>query len=687
MTNPLWNAIGWSMLHYLWVGAVLGLIALAGYWLLRPATANLRYSFALGCLAALAIAPVPIAIHVFESSALQPTLFATDRSSTPLNSTSVPPSEGIPAQASSSMPIHGVETAIDLPNQEVAGSTAVDSLQVLASYLPWLWLLGAPMTFLVLATGLVGVERLRKNSRVLVDGDLAVLCQELSRAVGIRVRVAVGTCDRIATPILIGILRPMILLPSAAITGWTTAQIEMVLLHELSHVRRWDNFINLLQRIIESLLFFHPVVWVVSSWIRRERELCCDSFVVDQTGRARDYAEMLVTLAGKQSTAGMLMRAVQCGGATSPMAQKHLLDRIRHILIRREESMRISRKLLGVLLTASIATALLFGWYCTPSSRAEGPAADATSLVGQDSDSSTDAADANDKASTKTPGTKEPTNTVEGEASDTKDDSLIKLNRCDIELLDAVELGSARPGILESVRQIGERVKTGQIVASLRHELAEIELAIAESRAKHDLEVQYAAASARISQMEYKSALDTNKRVSGALTETEIMRKKLALEKSQLQLEQAKFLRQGHVLEAKQARERLKSYRVNAPFDGVVTQVFKSKGAAVTQGEPILKVVSTRRLRVVGNLDAKDRLTVKPGAKVKIQLANIDNRRHNQQETFDGRIQFVDFKVDPISRTVRVWAEVANHNNILAPGLDAQMLIYPRVSAENERNR
>jgi beta-lactamase regulating signal transducer with metallopeptidase domain len=65
-------------------------------------------------------------------------------------------------------------------------------------------------------------------------------------------------------------------LPPAALTGYSPDEIEMVLLHELAHVRRWDNLINLIQRIVESLLFFHPAVWLISSWVRRERESCCD---------------------------------------------------------------------------------------------------------------------------------------------------------------------------------------------------------------------------------------------------------------------------------------------------------------------------------------------------------------------------------------------------------------------------
>ena len=97
--------------------------------------------------------------------------------------------------------------------------------------------------------------------------------------------VAVGVCDRLVAPVLIGVIRPMILLPPAALNGWTIEQLEMVLWHELAHLRRWDNLVNLLQRVVESLLFFHPAVWWVSGWARLERELCCDLLVVTRTGR------------------------------------------------------------------------------------------------------------------------------------------------------------------------------------------------------------------------------------------------------------------------------------------------------------------------------------------------------------------------------------------------------------------
>ncbi len=83
--------------------------------------------------------------------------------------------------------------------------------------------------------------------------------------------VAVGVCDQIAAPVLVGVIRPLILLPTTALGCWNPEQIEIVLPHELGHVRRWDNLINLFQRLIESALFFQPAVWFVSGWLRLVR--------------------------------------------------------------------------------------------------------------------------------------------------------------------------------------------------------------------------------------------------------------------------------------------------------------------------------------------------------------------------------------------------------------------------------
>ena len=165
------------------------------------------------------------------------------------------------------------------------------------------------------------------------DARIAELCQRLAASLKMKIsrRVAVAVCDRIVSPILVGILRPLILLPAAALAGWDPQQLEMVLLHELVHVRRYDNLVNLMQRIIKSVLFFHPMVWVLSTWVRREREHCCDAAVVDHTRQPLAYAQLLVALAeqvSRRSPPGSSLHPQ----VVSSMAQQSLVGRIRRIL-------------------------------------------------------------------------------------------------------------------------------------------------------------------------------------------------------------------------------------------------------------------------------------------------------------------------------------------------------------------
>jgi beta-lactamase regulating signal transducer with metallopeptidase domain len=222
-------------------------------------------------------------------------------------------------------------------------------LPSLLHYLPILWLLGAPLTFTLLTTGLIGAERLRRHCTYLTSGPAYEACQRLASSLRLSRQVALAACDSLAQPLLVGILRPLILLPAAALTAWTPAELEMVLLHELAHVRRWDNLVNLLQRLVESLLFFHPAVWLVSRQVRRDREDCCDALVVAHTKRPEAYATLLLTIA---STPRSRLRDLLTTNPAlaSAMANHPLQSRIRRILKLPEEPMRVTRRTLVAVL-------------------------------------------------------------------------------------------------------------------------------------------------------------------------------------------------------------------------------------------------------------------------------------------------------------------------------------------------
>lgn len=255
--------------------------------------------------------------------------------------------------------------------------------------------------------------------------------------------------------------------------------------------------------------------------------------------------------------------------------------------------------------------------------------------------------------------------------------SPILLYRCRIKLIHRVTLSSDRPGVLAFVEpEEGDGVKAGQQVAGLRDEVARAVLASATKKASNDVQIRYAKKATDVAEVEYNKALQTNRKVPGTVPDIEIRRLYLAYEKGSLQIEQADHEFAIAALETKEAAAQLETYQVKAPFDGVVTRVYKRKGEAVRQGDPILEVVSTRRVRVEGYVDIHDVGNVKPGDPVIVQLDIPDVDLPVEKEFFQGQIAFVDPGVQSVTKQTRIWAEVTNRGNILRAGLTAKMTIH-----------
>src|SRR6185295_12499034 len=117
---------------------------------------------------------------------------------------------------------------------------------------------------------------------------------------------------------VIGWLRPVILVPAAAIAGLSPEQLEAVLVHELAHILRYDHLVNAAQTLVETLLFYHPCVWWTSARIRHERELCCDDLAVASCGDAVCYARALTRLERMRITTP----AIALAGTGGPLAYR-----------------------------------------------------------------------------------------------------------------------------------------------------------------------------------------------------------------------------------------------------------------------------------------------------------------------------------------------------------------------------
>ncbi len=351
--SEVWTGVGWTMAHYLWVGALLGLAALASRWCIKSARPNVRYVVALGWLLVLAVAPLLVGMRV-HNALLSSDVPALSKMNEELEADLVSASE-IPASVSSR----------DVPIEELPGVGLPEATwrwDAIVGVLPWVWIVGSMLTFAWMLTGVAGAERLRRLSAPPVDHRVQDLCRRLAGCLKVRFSVSVAFCERISSPVLVGIVRPVILLPPGLVLGLGPEQVEMLLLHELAHVRRWDNLVNLLQRTVESLLFFHPAVWLVSRWVRQEREHCCDDLVLRRTADRPAYAETLLVVAHSIHQSGADgLSPVTAGGIASCPASGHLRSRIGRILGHKEETMQVSRKLALTVPIALLTAVAVWG--------------------------------------------------------------------------------------------------------------------------------------------------------------------------------------------------------------------------------------------------------------------------------------------------------------------------------------
>ena len=296
------QALGWTLLHFLWQGAATALLLALLLWLTRASSPPVRYLLSCASLALMVLLPV------FSYAVLAPRVQAIPDVSYNLNP--------LPTWETGT-------TAADTHQTPTEPSPSKDSprnwLEPLFPYLVAAWFLGVLVLSVRLLGGLWLLRKLKTQFNKPVPEVLTLKCRELARRLGITRSVRIRESLAANIPLVIGWLRPMILVPTSALSSLSVPQLELILAHELAHIKRNDYFVNLLQHLAETLLFYHPAVWWVSSKIREERENCCDDLAVwacsgDKTSYAKALAkldDMRLHQLAPAATGGSLLKRIQ----------------------------------------------------------------------------------------------------------------------------------------------------------------------------------------------------------------------------------------------------------------------------------------------------------------------------------------------------------------------------------------
>ena len=311
MTASVWfsgsffTGLGWALFHFLWQGALVAAVVAALGVVLSRRSPAVRYAVACGGLATMLALPAATAWSIAARQARASERRA-DPSASPVGRVAVP--------------------AISLSNGVADGLLPATLRGRVESFRPWallVWLAGVLVLSVRVLGGLRTANRLTRRGAWPADEEWQQMLQRLADRLAVTRPVRLLQSAVVKVPTAIGAFRPAILLPASVFTGLPARGLEALIAHELAHVRRHDYLVNLVQTAAETLLFYHPAVWWVSSRIRAEREQCCDDLAIAATGDARSYARALVRLEEMRGAAPAL--AVAAGGG-------HLWKRVLRLL-------------------------------------------------------------------------------------------------------------------------------------------------------------------------------------------------------------------------------------------------------------------------------------------------------------------------------------------------------------------
>jgi beta-lactamase regulating signal transducer with metallopeptidase domain len=329
LSSPLAQSIGWALLHLVWQGAIVAAILAASLALMSKRTANARY--AISC-AALALLPLLAGITAWRAYE-EPPLPLT-------GGDAVLRTQSLPFDLAKAAAVHATRATL-----RSFGEIAHDALPNIVL----LWLVGVTILSIRLVVSWSRIKKLARTASPASETWGRTL-DRLAGVLALRRGVAILESAAVEVPTVIGWLKPLILLPMSTISALKPEEIEMLLAHELAHIRRHDFFVNLMQTAVETLMFYHPAVWWMSHRIRIEREHCCDDMAIETCGSALRYARALTHLEELRARQSELALAANGGS---------LITRIRRLVTSTDDAVSDTSRWGAAAAVLAVVIALL----------------------------------------------------------------------------------------------------------------------------------------------------------------------------------------------------------------------------------------------------------------------------------------------------------------------------------------
>lgn len=365
LDSPISVRLGWTIIHSLWQITLIALLLAITLPALRRRSS--QWASSAGCIAMLACLLVPnvtcfllnvpselplgIALqNALPESAIPASVRSDQATAASTAAIDVRPIEDVikgrtdPKASTARQTLADHQVAPETSHNNVAAATIESRIRDWLPIVVGCWLIGVLSLSVFHCSTWIFVQRLKSKSTATVTQSLQQTLTRLSQQMGVPRPVRLLQSILVDSPVVIGALRPVILLPASLILQLPPDQLESLLAHELAHVLRHDYLINLMQTAIETLLFYHPAVWWIGRQVRQEREHCCDDITVCHTRDRTVYVKALAAVAGIRMPA---MSPAASGGQLS--------QRLRRILrIRPADPAQPSRWIAGLGLLAFV---------------------------------------------------------------------------------------------------------------------------------------------------------------------------------------------------------------------------------------------------------------------------------------------------------------------------------------------
>lgn len=339
--EPYLFALGWMIIHAFWQIAGIGLLLWLGLRVFNQKSAAFKYRLSLATIAIIALSSL--------------ITFSWHLNTNPTNSLS----------AISEADWAYLTAQPDMSQQLQTPKDGRADWQIVSNriekYIPTLvniWMVGAFLFFFKTASSLADLRSLHRKNHQAIPEDLSRFVEKISKQLVLSRPIKILSSKHIDVPLTYGILKPVILIPSALLFHMSPCQLEAIITHEMAHIKRHDYLVNLIQSILEILFFFHPVFWWINHEIKKQREMACDEMALALGSNPKDLAYGLANVINhaQNHAPEMAMAAAKKPNPT--------LDRIKKIMgVKTSPTQPTTLTTITMIITLILGATLLVGAY------------------------------------------------------------------------------------------------------------------------------------------------------------------------------------------------------------------------------------------------------------------------------------------------------------------------------------